>query len=239
MGLDESKYQSFNSWAEGKQRRVCLNSPGGSFLEGIKIARIVVKLTLGTAIHRSERCESACSIVFMAGRVEFADSPGTTPDRILHPLGKLGFHAPSLLVSEGSYQKEQVESAYKIALIGISELLSVSELMSFSNLLLEKMIRTPPDTMLYLDTVAQAGLWNVMIAPTRMPRLLTKFELANVCQNWHQVYGDVSTKKSTVKLLTKDKNGWIAGGQWVTSGQDGDYCKISIPLYPPKKTNLC
>ncbi len=65
--------------------------------------------------------------------------------------------------------------------------------------------------------------------------VLSKFELANVCQNWHQVYGDVSTEKSTVKKMTRDKNGWIAGGQWVTSGQDGDYCKISIPRYPPKK----
>jgi len=60
-------------------RRLELDSPGGEADEGLSMAALVEKYSLSTFV--GDRCASACTIVFVAGR-----------ERLSTPTAKLGFH---------------------------------------------------------------------------------------------------------------------------------------------------
>jgi hypothetical protein len=70
--------------------RLCLNSPGGAYREGLAIASYLMKQSIGTAIPRGAECYSACAIVFMGGTFPWKGEL----NRYLHAQAVLGFHAP-------------------------------------------------------------------------------------------------------------------------------------------------
>jgi ATP-dependent protease ClpP protease subunit len=72
--------------------RLCLNSPGGSFEEGLLIARFLTQWVEGggTAIEAGAKCFSACAIIFMAGTYPWIGER----NRFLNVNGMIGFHAP-------------------------------------------------------------------------------------------------------------------------------------------------
>jgi len=83
--------QAFDDWHD---RVAVLDSPGGSFEEAIALMKLFRKEAISTYVPENARCLSACALVFMAGTdtsVYFL-----TNNRVLHPKGQLGFHAPSL-----------------------------------------------------------------------------------------------------------------------------------------------
>ncbi|SHJ03942.1 hypothetical protein SAMN05444000_104232 [Shimia gijangensis] len=51
--------------ANGK--RLCLDSPGGSLVEGVRLAELLIETRRGTAIDKGAQCESACALAFMGG----------------------------------------------------------------------------------------------------------------------------------------------------------------------------
>ncbi len=71
---------------------ICLNSPGGSVLEGVKLAKQFYKQGVGTVIPAGAECHSMCAILFMMG---IAQGPEVSfVNRKLHVTGTLGFHRP-------------------------------------------------------------------------------------------------------------------------------------------------
>jgi hypothetical protein len=154
--------------------RLCLNSPGGNFLEGVRLARAIQNLNLfGTAIADGHICESACAIAFMAGGYTEGGYDIVAP--ILHPRGRLGFHSPGLEIPIGQYSEEEVSRAYRIALQAISEIvqLRAENYISaggyrFPENLLFNMIATPPDAMYYVDTVGKAIDYGIDIFPSAL-----------------------------------------------------------------------
>lgn len=136
--------------------RICLDSPGGNYLEGVRLAALINKERLATRLKPGARCESACAIAFMAGT---SGSPEGTPrvDRKIHPTAKLGFHAPGLTVPSGQFSEKEVQKAYNIAIQAISELatlISTTDI-NFPEPIFAKMLSTPSETMFYLETVSQ------------------------------------------------------------------------------------
>lgn len=49
---------------------VCLDSPGGSYVEGIKLAKHFYETGVGTVIRDGMECDSACALMFMMGRAK-------------------------------------------------------------------------------------------------------------------------------------------------------------------------
>ncbi|MCC2113204.1 MAG: hypothetical protein KDJ16_14310 [Hyphomicrobiales bacterium] len=181
-----------NPYGDFEARRICLNSPGGSFTEAIKIAGLVYG-KFGTAVRKAERCESACSIVFLAGSQSPEDDRGVIADRIIHPLARLGFHAPSLVVPEGQYDREAVNKAYAIAVGGVGALAGVSGYIKLPVTLIQAMLETPPDQMRYIETVGEASRWHIAVAPTVIPDRLNDLGVINACNNWYQFKTDTIT----------------------------------------------
>src|SRR5262245_30641935 len=93
LGSDASMAEQ---WKSGSPV-LCLNSPGGNFMEGLRIAKYLLTVAadheVTTYVENGAACYSACALIFLAGR--FNDRGGETyPARFLHVGGRLGFHAP-------------------------------------------------------------------------------------------------------------------------------------------------
>lgn len=164
--------------------RLCLDSPGGSFVEAVRIVEAMrdFPVLLSTAVAEDARCESACSIIFMAG-LEGGRLESPRPMRIMHPRSRLGFHSPNLELSSGEYSHEDVERSFFIAMEAISRLLSTrATTASFSDSLIIEMLATAPSEMFYIETVHQAARWLISVAPVDLPNY-TALAPFNACRN--------------------------------------------------------
>lgn len=162
--------------------RICLDSPGGSLPEAVRIAEII-HARFGTAVPAEARCESACSVIFMAGsRSPEADPRGTVTDRVLHPTGRLGFHRLDLPVPEGQYNETVVKSVFDLAIDALAELMALSGKIDMPETLITRMLATPHDDMFYIRTVGQAARWRIAVAPTPRIAPITGLAVYNACQ---------------------------------------------------------
>lgn len=149
-------------------RRLCLNSPGGSFRGGLQISDLLRELGVGTAVPANSSCESACALAFMGGVFFPVEGEGTwRVDRLLHPRGRLGFHAPSITLPDGGYSAAQVAGAYALALQNLATIVEMrsSGYLDFPESLLVTFLRTPPGHLHYIETVGAAARLGITIAP--------------------------------------------------------------------------
>ena len=149
--------------------RVCFDSPGGSFIEGIRLAE---EMRGGTGVDEGDRCESACFLAFMAGSFNRMEDRTPVTDRVMHPAARVGFHSPSLSIEDGQYTSAEISKAYALALRSIAELVRFREgrpTYVFRDMLLDEMLRVPPDTMRFIETVGDAVLFDITVDPVILP----------------------------------------------------------------------
>ncbi|OWV63041.1 hypothetical protein [Mameliella alba] len=193
---------AFKALPTDPQVVVCLDSPGGSFLEGIAIGEYIRQVGIGTRLEAGTTCESACSIIFMSGtyiadEVEFGNPDdeswqlGHHPWRTMHPTARLGLHAPRLEVTKGQYDEANVTRAYDVALQTLAEfsrrLMSSgpSYAVYFDPDLFSAMIATPHGSMFYIDTVKRAIRFKVEVGPVRSPVSPDEAALKYACANFY------------------------------------------------------
>lgn len=169
-GGNGDTYQSF---------RLCLDSPGGALLEALKIADL--GWDFGTAVGPEARCLSACAMIFMAGSRSLEGGIGLVPDRFLHASGDLGFHAPSLVVAQGSYNEATVRKAYSVAVQGIAEITERTGLLQMSLANLSTMLSTPPETFYRINSPRTAAAWKVRVTGVDAPETLSALHMTNAC----------------------------------------------------------
>ena len=183
LGEDLSGF--WETYGSPVTRRLCLDSPGGSFPEGVRLARVILEKNMGTAIPAGATCDSACAIAFMAGNFFHPEGEFASPNRVLHPQGKLGFHAPRLVLEGRSYSAEETERAYAVALQTIAALveLRARAQYEFAESLFLAMLRTPPADMLRPQTVGDAARWGIALAPVGWNESQFNEAMLNVCVN--------------------------------------------------------
>ena len=165
--------------------RLCLNSLGGSYLGGIELADQILKQSIATAVSKGSVCESACALAFMAGSVHPAEAEQPQVDRKLHPEARLGFHAPALEIPDGAYQKDQVETAYDIALSAVVKLIGLRSESFFQmpESLIKKMLSTPASQMYYIETAQEAVRYGIHVPHYKFFDASVKLISSNICQN--------------------------------------------------------
>src|SRR6185437_10016175 len=125
-----------------------LNSVGGNLLEAIKIADVVRKAKIATAVLSGATCASACFIIFAAGNEKYA-----------HYTAALGVHGASEPNGE-----ESVESgAATVSMARVVRELGVPAS------IIGKMVVTPPDQMVWLgpDELRSMGT-NMLGKPSQL-----------------------------------------------------------------------
>jgi hypothetical protein len=167
---------------------LCLDSTGGCYAEAIKMIDALKESPAGTYIRAGAKCLSACSLVFMAGRVDEHET-GPLRFRFLHANGQLGFHSPALEFPEGTYDKEIVETAYREALKSVSQ--AIDRLLLSNDAdgtawmkpsIISLMLATPAAEMAYIDTVDEIGRWDISVVPNP-PVDASKLNLRTGCNN--------------------------------------------------------
>lgn len=169
---------TMNSW-----RKVCFDSPGGSFSEGVKIAQLLLSESIGSAVPRDAQCVSACAVAFMGGSGVTNTDGGSIIWRQLHPLGRLGFHTPYLEVPDRDYSAQVVQQAFEGALANIGQLLDRGEAMNFPRSLVLRMLNTSRQEMHLVETVGEASRWGIAIAPVPPREALEPASVINACYN--------------------------------------------------------
>lgn len=167
-------------------RRVCLDSIGGTLAEAVRMADEITRRSLGTAVPAGATCESACAVLFLAGRFShIAGETAVLPDRILHPRGRLGFHSPALVTEDRPYAREEVNTAHSLALSTLGEVLRMrSETGTrIADSLLLTMLNTPANDMTYVETVEQAAQWQIEVAPVALTAVDIESALRYACLN--------------------------------------------------------
>ena len=222
---------------------VCLNSPGGNYVEGVKIAKLLVGWGTATVIRDGAKCLSACAIAFMGG--SHADEGGSIIRRFLHVKGQLGFHAPYLNVKAGKYNKEAVNDAYFVALSAVSELMDFlmlakrrvggDPIAQVKPGLVKAMLQRKQDEFYYIDDVGRAGLWHISLIGAKIKKDVPTLGLQNACENlyhWRVLNANHEREMNAVFPKTVFK-GEVNGGVLTFHMQIGEYEELTCRLIPP------
>jgi len=133
-----------------------------------------------------------------------------TPSRRLHAKGTLGFHAPFLQVSAGTYDKIEIDNSFKAGILALAELLALEpdypHAEFFRKELIVEMSRRGPNEVFLIDTVRKAIKFDIEIYGLREPSQITRRMICNACGNVNpisQFNGCIS--ENEVKVMpTKD-----------------------------------
>lgn len=229
----------------GAKYSVCLNSAGGSWIEGIKIARYIFDNGIGTRIEAGTECYSACAIIFMSGRIRGNENDG--PWRYLSARGRLGFHAPYLVLGNAGdgraptrpriYTAKNVEDAFDSANRMMSAFMFLFSYRStFMNeawirsSLIAEMSSSGRSELVSVDTVGQALRWGISLYDLRPVRGRGKASLVQLCLNVQSWLKDERSKAVTAKEVQDALSYPVAkvGDRWRidTGGMAEQYCLI-------------
>src|SRR6056297_31786 len=152
------------------QERVCFDSVGGSFIEGIALAQLLSNSSTG--VDAGHHCLSACFVAFMAGTFDRQEDREIVSDRVMHPSAVLGYHRPGIPFDDrDDYTTEEIELAWDLsmqAVSGILELLDRS-VYGLDSTRLREMLTVPFSDMAFIRTVGEALAFGITVAPLRLP----------------------------------------------------------------------
>lgn len=168
---------------------VCLDSPGGSVLEGMAMAKFIIKNGVSTRILADKQCASICAIMFMMGNYRGDEVAGLS--RRMHYTSRLGFHRPYLKINDArNYTSNDLESIYDLGIETIYEIFTVANqrepwgtAQMIEPELVQRMIATPSDEMFYVSTIEEATRWNIDIDGIQKNIKLGANHLQYACEN--------------------------------------------------------
>lgn len=149
---------------------IALDSAGGDYHEGIDLAMIFRRFGLATVVRSADSCYSACAIAFLGGVGRPKDPtpvgeddplPGQIPLRSLEKGARLGFHAPYLVVEDGTYEGELVQEAYRAAVLGIARLIALADRLYIPPAELPRILAPEQDEMYMVDDVDAVGVLGI------------------------------------------------------------------------------
>lgn len=167
---------------------VCLNSNGGSLVEGVRFARHCYEKGVGAVIDAGQQCLSSCAIMFMSGTAQGAEV--SYANRQLHVGGRLGFHRPFIKPTGGDDTPETLAASYDRALQSALDLIAIGNRRApWTNSpmikadLFEQMLMHTGDEMFMIDTVDKVGRWDIQLFGYADPTLLSEEQAFYACEN--------------------------------------------------------
>jgi hypothetical protein len=173
------------SWSSGST--LCLDSPGGSLTEGIKMFHAIWENgSLATRVLQGAECQSACALAFLGGSLVVGTGVIRSKNAVIEAGATLGFHSPRLVLPrDGIHSSADVAGAYQIALIDAHAMFDLTQTQEqsargMSEFLFSKILMTPPQDMYRINTIGRASLSDVQVANVPIKELSWD-ALMNVC----------------------------------------------------------
>lgn len=175
---------------------LCLNSPGGSFVAGMKLADTLMIDGVQTFIKAGDECYSACAITFLGGSI-WGDLRHVS--RTLEVGGSLGFHAPYLALQKAQYKSEYVEGVFSEAIALTSFLISQKVHLKISDIFLTDFAfyRDDKNGVKRVETVGDAAVIGLALSGYRKPEILGTNSFKNACALLFNLYEDYFTNRVT------------------------------------------
>jgi hypothetical protein len=232
----KAAFARVNNRAEMEAGYLCLDSAGGSYQEGLRIADWMLSQVIFTVVQAKEHCFSACALIFMTGG-DLAD--GRSLERYLHPTAVLGFHAPYLIgLPDRPYDKEAVEATYQLGISAIRDLMRLGQRHEtprnfLPQPLLAELLDKGPSEAFVVDTIYKIVQLDIRLFDFREPRPSIE-GFGNACMN--VAYGnglDVSLSKPPEAWTARQNNSvkksgsqlWFAG----FGAEGSEYCVVLAP----------
>ena len=166
--------------------RLCLNSPGGSYNEGLAIAQYLMEHSIGTAIPAGAECYSACAIIFMGGTFAWKGEL----NRFLHVQGILGFHAPYIPSrtddKKAMVKEDEVRIAFSEGIRAMSSFMQLGVGNAVKRVvpeLMQEMMTQGPSEFFFVDTVGKAIRFRVHLYGIETIPPVNDRGICNACVN--------------------------------------------------------
>lgn len=165
-----------------------LNSPGGNFHEGIKLAEQIRNAKVATIVRTGDRCYSACAVAWLGGSgFHLTGGVGTYIDRYVEPGATLGFHSPFLSDDAQKHPtpSERAQAQADGLRLGIAEMVRVLVRYAVSPELVDRLIQMGPNETYDVATVADLVLLKAELPPQSLTGfgLRTEEVVWNACHN--------------------------------------------------------
>lgn len=237
-----------------QDQAVCLDSPGGSYVEGRLIAGLVHEFGITTRVPSQAECLSACAFIFMAGRAHGAETDG--PSRFLNVRAKLGFHAPYLALQDddvlsGRDTMAILELHNKI----IGEFIQFGSYASdfdarpmFSLSLLGETLSAGPTELAGVDTIEAAARWGIFLEGVAAGRPIDHKAAAQICVNFQAWMVDKRSDSSSMDyyksqpITVEHAELWgeeVELARIDTGGMEERYCLVRLSTQPTSGTAIC
>lgn len=208
---------------------LCLNSRGGNFSEGLRIAMHLMNGSgadhaVTTYVEDRGECYSACALIFLAGSL-FGRGGESYPARFLHVGGRLGFHAPYIdpgTLEDRSYSRTEMAETFEAAIGGVTAAIQLFDRRTFggpkvhddnrpwvSSSLFIEMLRKGPNELFAIDTVGKAGRWGIGLVGAKEVNVLNVNVFRQACDN--------------VSAWENDAEVFANPGYEAVSSSDGDF----------------
>lgn len=239
---DAAKVAALNTYGSAGAS-LCLDSPGGSLPEGIKMFNEIWSSQMHTRVVNGDRCESACAIAWLGGGVQEGTLAIRFATRSIEPGGILGFHAPRLDLPVGTtYPAEDVEKAFRIALKSAEDYFRIKQTTddsvdALSDFLYARILETPGDSMFRIQSLAEALMANVEVTAVKAPETLRKANLVYLCENAFLVDRGVDVSLPDAAAHLQRLRDSAEAGERVSYIND-EYWAVRMDHFR-RNTNLC
>lgn len=144
---------------------VQLESNGGAYMEGWKIAKLLsdYHTLAATYVGKGSYCYSACAIAFLGGSVPGAEG-ATLSRRIIHPTATLGFHAPFPVLEEHAYDAETVREFFLTAFTVASSFMKEAKALGISYEVAQLLLQPTPSSFYEINTSGRSILTNISVS---------------------------------------------------------------------------
>ena len=162
------------------ERPLCLDSPGGSFGESLKIADFLHERGIPTAVDEGAECLSSCALVLLSGS-RLTRNDGPVPNKRMHLNAKLAFGGLALPVAQQNYSPEQVNKAYGTALQAASALTARLDTLNIPTDLAAQVLALTDSEQLVVDRVDQARALGLQLEGFEAPSSLSDTMVTRSC----------------------------------------------------------
>ncbi|ORE92804.1 hypothetical protein [Aurantimonas sp. 22II-16-19i] len=151
-----------------------LDSPGGSFGEGIAIANLMREKSVAAIVEDGAVCLSACALAWLGGSSFHATGGvGTYVDRYVEPGGRIGFHSPyiSPAAMAALPEDQRLDTQASGLRLGISTLVRFLADFAVSPLVIDRIVAMGPDDVMAIETVADVVAFGGELPPVPVSTL--------------------------------------------------------------------
>lgn len=227
--------------------RLCLNSQGGNFLEGLELAAYLSETGIETHVAFQDECMSACAIAFLGGTRKSEEEGNILSfvSRSINAEARLGFHAPRLDLREGNFNKDVLENTFDAAIRAVGEIFSrLDELRISRDFALDFLSVPNPDFYLIDSPIRLHQMQGSIEGNVRVPINLSNDQLEALCALEFDFARSLSNSQERSHFSLSTTSGSVRRALIVPYFGEGDkywdVCELSggDDFFSPNNTSL-